>query len=523
MSNPQPTPRPWIGPTVGIVIATAFLFFWARFVRSSMTEDPFSFALIQGFNLDPYPFGIAILEALAPVSLLFILSRTAIFRRAIRSELTAAERGKLTAGLIFILLLSLVARYTVQSVIQAHVLSGFFLVFVAGLMGGWQAGLSAGAIVMAANGLFEYQPWSPDNTDGFVLDAYVSWFIIHNMEAMAALWVGAVAGFLHDRFDLRRRYSLLIVVGGGLLLEIIYTCTLIYSTPDPSGHIYDLLSVLVITLFSLVAFALMLRTIQDDENRLQAEEAQLELAQMNLALTQTKLALAQAELRALHAQINPHFFFNSLNTIRYFIRTDPNVARDLLTRLSELFQRALNSGEFVTLREEIAHTEAYLALEKARLDERLTVIWTNLAKDLLEHPVPTLILQPLVENAVIHGISPKNEGGTIHIVINRIGNELLMQVDDNGIGLGPHNNGASQHSEGGIKVLDPSTSIVPAPQSIEKSEHLENKNRPSVGLRNVTERLRVLYGEGYQPVIEPRADEGTRVMIRIPLEQQKPS
>ena len=532
MNKSQPTPitRTWIGPSVGIVLATGFLFFWARFVRSSGTEDAFSFALIKGFTLDPYPFGIAILEALTPVALLFILSRTPIFRRAIGSEMTPADKGRLSAALIFILLLSLLAQYTVTSVINAHVLSGFFLVFVAGLLGGWQAGLSAGVIVMFANGLFRYQPWHPDNTDGFVLDAYISWFIVHNMGAMAALWVGVVAGFLHSLFDSARRYSIPIVVASGLLIELIYTAALVYSEADPSGIIYDSVSVLTITLLSLVAFALMLRTLQDDESRLQAEAAQLELAQMNLALTQTKLALAQAELRALHAQINPHFFFNSLNTIRYFIRTDPNVARDLLSRLSEIFQRTLNSGEFVTLREEIAHTEAYLALEKARLDERLTVIWSNLAKDLLDHPVPTLILQPLVENAVIHGISPSDEGGTVHIVINRVGNELLMQVDDDGVGLG-HNsagqngaghksNGHAERNESSIKVLDPSTALAQSPRTIDKSDaNGKDGGRPSIGLRNVSERLRVLYGEGYQPIIEPRADQGTRVMIRIPLSQ----
>ncbi|MFN8445519.1 MAG: sensor histidine kinase [Caldilineaceae bacterium] len=519
---PQSSSRPWLGPVVGIIVASAFLFFWAQLVRSAGTQEPFSFALIHGFNLDPYPFGIAILEALSPVALLFIFSRTPIFRRAIRSELSPVDRGKLTAGLIFILLLSLVARYTVTSVIEAHVLTGFFLVFVAGLMGGWQAGLSAGVILMFANGLLEYAPWSPDNSDGFVLDSYVSWFIIHNMEAMAALWVGAVAGFLHALFPIRQRFSLPTVMGSGLAIETIFVCARVYSEADPSGIVYDSISVLTITLFSLVAFAMMLRTLQDEENRIQAEEAQLELAQMNLALTQTKLALAQAELRALHAQINPHFLFNSLNTIRYFIRTDPNLARDLLTRLSEIFQRALNSGEFVPLREEIAHTEAYLALEKARLDERLNIIWTNMAKELMDHPVPTLILQPVVENAVIHGISPKSEGGTIHIVINRVGNELLLQVDDDGVGINSqanatHQRAAQSRNENGVKVLDPSTSLIPSPQALEVGETELQSERPSIGLRNVTERMRVLYGDAYVPLVEPRAVNGTRVMIRIPL------
>jgi LytS/YehU family sensor histidine kinase len=502
-----------------MALATALLVFWAQFIRASSTDQPFAFSALTNLSIDPYFFGVAILEMIVPVALLFVLSRTPFFRRVVTSEPTPVDGGKLAAALGLLLLLSLVARYTLGLVIDTHVMSGFFFVFVAGLIGGWQTGLTTGALVLFANALFDYTPWHPDHSGDFKIADYVGWFILHNMNAMAALWVGAITGFLHVLIPLQRRFAIITVVGLGLLAEAIYRAALVYSVADPSFFTYTTVQFFSITLLALLAFALMVRYVQVDESRLQAEEAKLELAQMNLALTQTKLALAQAELRALHAQINPHFLFNSLNTIRYFIRTDPNIARDLLTRLSEIFQRALNAGEFVPLREEIAHTEAYLALEKARLDERLNVIWTNMAKDLLEYPVPTLILQPVVENAVIHGLAPKSEGGTIHIVLNRVGNELLMQVDDDGVGIAASAN--SKESGNGIKVLDPSTAIMPAPQAIEKaleqSDDPDQRQRPSIGLRNVAERLRVLYGEGYQPVVEPRADHGTRVMIRIPI------
>jgi LytS/YehU family sensor histidine kinase len=235
--------------------------------------------------------------------------------------------------------------------------------------------------------------------------------------------------------------------------------------------------------------------VQSHETRRQAEATQLDLAQTNLALTQTKLALAHAELRALHAQINPHFFFNSLNTIRYFVRTDPGVARDLLTKLSELFQRTLSAGEFITLREEIAHVESYLALEKARLDERLQIIWTILVREELDQLIPTLILQPIVENAVIHGISPKPDGGAVHIVVTRVGDDLLLQVDDTGVGF--ERRVGNDGENGG--------------------------RRASIGLRNVDERLRRLYGDGHRPVIDSALGRGTRVVLRIPLAAGSPS
>jgi sensor histidine kinase YesM len=260
---------------------------------------------------------------------------------------------------------------------------------------------------------------------------------------------------------------------------------------DPTWLVIRFLPNAVVSGLALVAFTLMARSVQEEAAREQAEATRLALAETDLALAQTKLALAQAEVRALHAQINPHFFFNSLNTIRYFIRTDPNTARDLLNKLSEIFQRVLSAGDRVPLRDEISHVEAYLSLEKARLDDRLRVVWTNLAKNSQEQPVPTLILQPLVENAVIHGISPKEEGGTVHIVLTEVGGDLLIQVEDDGVGFDP------AHAQ-------------------EKDENGRATN--AIGLRNVDERLRMLYGAAYRLVIDSQPDRGTRVVLRIPLQ-----
>lgn len=120
--------------------------------------------------------------------------------------------------------------------------------------------------------------------------------------------------------------------------------------------------------------------------------------------------MVEAELRALRAQINPHSLLNALSVIHHLVRTQPERARELILDLSDLFQHSLRSGQFVTLKQELEHVRAYLALEQARLTQRLSVTWTILAEDQLGTLVPTLCLQPLVENAVKHGIAPQPKG-----------------------------------------------------------------------------------------------------------------
>jgi two-component system LytT family sensor kinase len=180
----------------------------------------------------------------------------------------------------------------------------------------------------------------------------------------------------------------------------------------------------------------------------------------------------------------------------------------LLLDLSEVFQRALRSGEFVSLRDELSYVESYLALEKARLDKRLQVVWsiqtdtgtydtppaTN-ESPLLDYPVPTLILQPIVENAVIHGIAKKRDGGTVSITVEQVGDDLLLQVEDDGPGID------STRLE---EILNP-----------------ERESKKSIGLRNVDKRLRTLYGDEHRLVVGSEVGGGTRVKIRIPVDSKR--
>ncbi|HEX3015579.1 MAG TPA: histidine kinase [Desulfobacteria bacterium] len=214
---------------------------------------------------------------------------------------------------------------------------------------------------------------------------------------------------------------------------------------------------------------------------------QMELAELD---RQAQLA-AEAELDALQAQINPHFFFNTLNTIIMYSRTNPNRARRLLIRLSDFFREALKrQGSFISLQEEMNFVHTYLVLEKARFGSKLKII-EHIEPDLFEKQIPRLTLQPLVENAVKHGITPKLGQGAIKIVGRREAEEIIISVEDDGVG---------------IPVETLSLVLQPGYGS-----------GNGVGMSNVHERLKGLYGEDYGLQIATSQNAGTTVTMRIPL------
>lgn len=139
-------------------------------------------------------------------------------------------------------------------------------------------------------------------------------------------------------------------------------------------------------------------------------------------------AQAEARLAALNARIRPHFLFNSLNAVLSLIRARPQQAEEALESLSDLFRAAMRDpGELVSLADEIALGKQYLELEKLRLGERLAVDW-QIGDVSMALPIPPLMLQPLLENAVYHGIEPATEGGTVHIALAQRGDELRISI-----------------------------------------------------------------------------------------------
>jgi two-component system LytT family sensor kinase len=203
-----------------------------------------------------------------------------------------------------------------------------------------------------------------------------------------------------------------------------------------------------------------------------------------------KLA-TEAELRALRAQINPHFLFNALTTIGYLIQTAPSRALDTLLRLTSLLRGVLRSeGEFTTLGRELDIVESYLDIERARFEHRLRVT-IDVAKAIRAARVPPLLLQPLVENAVKHGIAPLREGGEVLVSAELQSPDadkarLVLTVRDTGVG----------------------TTL----------RALEKQQREGVGLRNVERRLAYQYGEAASLVVRTAPGDGMTVTIVLPAE-----
>jgi len=225
---------------------------------------------------------------------------------------------------------------------------------------------------------------------------------------------------------------------------------------------------------------------------------QVELASADAQRTR----LMEAELRALRAQISPHFVYNSLNAIASFTRTDPDRARELLLEFADFTRYALRrGGEFATLSDELRNTERYLVLEQARFEERLRVS-LRVAPEVLPIAVPFLVVQPLVENAVRHGLEGGADVVTVSITAMDGGTDAVITVEDDGAGSDPAVIRAALEGTGGGESGD--------------GRDRAGARDGSVGLANVDSRLRQVYGDPYGLVIETAPTAGTRVSFRVP-------
>lgn len=226
-------------------------------------------------------------------------------------------------------------------------------------------------------------------------------------------------------------------------------------------------------------------TIRATEEVAQFVSGQLELAELD----QSRTRMAEAEVRALRAQISPHFIYNSLTAIASFVRTDPDEARELLLEFADFTRYSFRRhGEFTTLAEELRSIEQYLMLEKARFGDRLDVTF-RVAPEVMPVTVPFLCIQPLVENAVRHGLEGTSTVGHVSIQAEDVGAEAVISVEDDGVGIDPDK---VRRTLGGQPGGD------------------------HVGLANVDERMRMAFGDRYGVVVETAEGAGTKVTLRVP-------
>jgi len=213
---------------------------------------------------------------------------------------------------------------------------------------------------------------------------------------------------------------------------------------------------------------------------------------IQIKLEEQERLLLQARMAALQNQINPHFLFNTLNSISSLVRFDPDTAREMILKLATILRRLLHSTDsFVPLREEVEFIDNYLDIEVVRFGRDKLRVVKDLDPASLEAMVPSMLLQPLVENCIKHGLSPKVEGGSITLRSRVIKSRLVVEVEDDGVGM--------ESAQEFVREQD------------------DGMGGMGIGMANVAERLKVLYGDTAKMMIESREGGGTLIRLRLPI------
>ena len=416
---------------------------------------------------------IAVIASMASIALRWAFAK----RMLLRERRTLRQRLELGVffGVVFASgsLVRLVLGYEAAEV-------GLEGAFVSGLVGGYVPGLVAGGLISLPAALAPAHEWLAipfligigalggllrDMAPGpeeiwrftpffpFTISAWV--FRVPTAESafqMLLLFIAIVVEFL--RTSLAHAFA---------RREWLYSP---YSKADDPGF----LAVVMVYLSTLICISVTLKVWNNTRNEWKLEEQQR--------------LLIEARLRNLAAQINPHFLFNTLNTIASLIRVDPPTARELVVKLSTILRRLLRQQDaFATLREEVNFIDDYLEIEQVRFGEKLHVR-REFDPETHDSMVPSMLLQPLVENSIKHGLSPKIEGGTIWLRSARSGGRLQIEIEDDGVGVA--------------------------------NEVLPTVFQSGIGLSNVHERLSVLFGADFQMTLENRQGGGVRIRVQFP-------
>ncbi len=206
--------------------------------------------------------------------------------------------------------------------------------------------------------------------------------------------------------------------------------------------------------------------------------------QMEISKVENLISLLKySELKALQSQINPHFLFNVLNTMTSLIRTNPEKAREVTIDLSNYLRYNLdNNVKSVELIKELNQVDTYIKIEKVRFGDKLNILY-DVDESLYNFQIPSLIIQPLVENSIKHGILKKRDNGCVKIIIKKIGKDIEITIEDDGVGI--------------------EQSII---------DNLDKQIKENIGLKNVHQRLKLLYGEGLNI---KKLKQGTRIKFKI--------
>ncbi len=213
-------------------------------------------------------------------------------------------------------------------------------------------------------------------------------------------------------------------------------------------------------------------------------------SRIEIKLKEQKRLVLEARFDALQRQINPHFLFNTLNSIASLVRFRPEMAREMIVQLGNILRALLKDHDaYVPFREELTFTDDYLGIEVVRFGaEKLRVV-KEIEPDTLELLVPCMLLQPLIENGIKHGLEPRLQGGTITLRSRILGTKLIVEVEDDGVGM---------------------------PEARVREVGFISRGA-GIGMRNVRERLEVLYGNNARFEVFSRPGRGTRVTLEIPM------
>ncbi|WP_444894445.1 sensor histidine kinase [Microbulbifer sp. TRSA001] len=238
----------------------------------------------------------------------------------------------------------------------------------------------------------------------------------------------------------------------------------------------------------IIAIPIFLFVYQIELNREQSRQLERELQEAKLHQAEQQKSLAQSQLKILQSQIEPHFLFNTLANLKMLIRHDPPKAENLLDNFSELLRFSLKKSrcDQVSLKDELSSLECYLEIQKIRLGSRLEYE-VDLSEDIsLETVVPPLLMQPLVENAIFHGIEPAANGGLVRLKVKQQEEQWIVEVEDNGVGLAAGINKLSSGKHNGI------------------------------ALSNIRERLSALYQERGKLLIQSNKQGGVTARLEFP-------